>query len=205
MNALCWSAADHPASVRYRTEAAAREVKDAYGCPFTVLGELTRPGLERPPAFRAFFIGPAGGAVFTLPDPLPFLPSARTAVPARSRPRRSFFSVPCFSVPWFIPHWVRPIRSCSPTRQKKSSRKTAHASSCTIRPELSALPWRDVRIADAGIIACNASRHGCLPSNAIRTLFPFSPRTGDRHSTGRMRRLFTSGFLTIRAAPVINT
>jgi len=53
------------------------------------------------------------------PDQLPFLPIARTSVPPRSRPRRSFFSVPCFSVPWFIPHWVRSIRSCSLTRQKK--------------------------------------------------------------------------------------
>ena len=171
--------------------------------PFSV--NSPAPAWNAPLRSGPFFIGPAGGAVFTLPDPLPFLPIARTAVPAQSRPRRSFFSVPCFSVPWFIPHWVRPIRSCSPTRQKKSARKTLHASSCTIRPGLSALPWREVRIADAGIIACNASRRGPLPSNAIRTLFPFSPRTEDRQSTGRMHRLFTSGFLTIRATPVINT
>ncbi|MDZ4805828.1 MAG: hypothetical protein SGI90_13295 [Candidatus Eisenbacteria bacterium] len=37
-------------------------MKDVRGCPLTGLGELTLPGLERPPAFRAFFIGTAGGA-----------------------------------------------------------------------------------------------------------------------------------------------
>ena len=86
--------------MRYRTEAAAREVKDAHGCTFTVLGELTRPGLERPPAFRAFFYRPCRRSGIY---------AARSTSVSSHRPNSSPSAIPTSSLIFFRSVFFRSV------------------------------------------------------------------------------------------------